>query len=165
MYNRFMNQQQQSRYLSFSGTVTNISDFGENGCSKLFEVQNSNQTVDFVVNPNTYFVNNEKIYVGMQIIGFYDANLPVILIYPPRYQAVVIGSTANQMIKVDRFNRNLISQDNTLKLNLSPATEIILTNGQDYTGSLENKDLIVVYTTSTRSIPAQTTPEQIIVIC
>lgn len=165
MYNCFMNQQQRSQYLSFSGIVTNISDFNENGCSKLFEVQNSNQTVNFVVNLNTYFVNNEKIYVGMQIIGFYDANVPVILIYPPQYQAVVIGSTANQMVKVDKFDENLVSQDNTLKLNLSPATEIILTNGQDYTGSLENKDLIVVYTTSTRSIPAQTTPEQIIVMC
>lgn len=165
MYNRFNNQIQRPQYLSFSGVVTNILNFGNDDCSKLIEVQNGGQRVNFVASPSTYFINHEKIYVGMQIIGFYNANAPTVLIYPPQYQAVVIGTNANRMIKVDKFDKNLVSQDNSLKLNLSPTTDIILTNGQNYNGSLENKYLIVVYTNSTRSIPAQTTPEQIIVMC
>ena len=52
-----------------------------------------------------------------------------------------------------------------LKLNISPNTLILLENGQAFTGKISNRNLIVVYGATTRSIPAQATPYKIIVMC
>ncbi|HWQ75786.1 MAG TPA: hypothetical protein VN441_10755, partial [Syntrophomonas sp.] len=59
----------------------------------------------------------------------------------------------------------LESSDGQLRLNLSPYTVIVLTNGQLFSRYPGNRDLIVIYGPSTRSIPAQTTPYRIIVLC
>ena len=157
---------------SFFGIVTKISDFftgseAQSGCYKLMTVQNSDgNTVNFVITPTTYFVDHVIISVGNPVIGFYDLNAPVPLIYPPQYQAVVMARlTQNQNIKVDFFNNQLISSDGTLKLIISPFTQIIQENGQVFTANPTNKNLIVVFGASTMSIPAQTVPYKIIVMC
>ena len=68
-------------------------------------------------------------------------------------------------VKVDWFGWNLVSSDRSLKINPSAETVIMTQNGLPYSGSLARKNLIVFYSASTRSIPAQTTPEEIIVLC
>ncbi len=104
--------------------------------------------------------------VGDRITGFYDANAPVPLIYPPQYRAIVMAKdNPYQNVKVDYFNSQLVSSDGMLKLNISPNTLILLENGQAFTGNLSNRNLIVVYGATTRSTPAQTTPYKIIVMC
>jgi hypothetical protein len=70
-----------------------------------------------------------------------------------------------QNVKADYFNSQLVSSDGALKLNIVPSTHIILKNDQPYNGSLMNRNLIVLYGASTKSIPAQTTPYKIIVWC
>jgi hypothetical protein len=157
---------------SFFGIVTMISDFwtgseAPSGCYKLMTVQNSDgNTVNFVITPITYFVDHAIISVGNPVIGFYDLNAPVPLIYPPQYRAVVMARlTQSQNVKVDFFNNQLISSDGTLKLIISPFTQIIQENGQVFTASPANKNLIVVFGASTKSIPAQTVPYKIIVMC
>lgn len=160
-------------FQSFNGIVTMISDFpiGQNaesaGCYKLFSVDNGyGNEVNFVVSPTTYFVDHVMIVVGDRITGFYDANAPVPLIYPPQYRALVIAKdNPYQNVKVDYFNSQLVSSDGSLKLNIAPNTLILLENGQAFIGSVANRNLIVVYGASTRSIPAQTTPYKIIVVC
>ncbi len=156
----------------FSGTVTSIVDFwagseAPSGCYKLMTVQHSNgDIVNFVVSPTTYFVDNVMIRVGDAVIGFYDLNAPAPLIYPPQYRAIVMAKVIqNQNIKVDFFNNLLISSDSTLKLIISPLTQIIQENGQAFTANLTNRNLIVVFGASTKSIPAQTVPYKIIVMC
>ncbi|HYK74711.1 MAG TPA: hypothetical protein VEV44_16575 [Pseudoneobacillus sp.] len=158
---------------SFQGTVTMISDFmistdnQDAGCYKLFSVDNGlGSTVNFVISPTTYFVNHELVTVGDRVTGYYDANAPVPLIYPPQYRAIVmVKETQYPFVKVDYFNNQLVSSDGTLKLNISPYTPILLQNGQHFTGNPSNQNLIVIYGTTTKSIPAQTTPYKIIVIC
>lgn len=157
---------------SFFGTVTAINDFwtgseAPSACYKLMTVQHSNgNIVNFVVSPTTYFVDNVMIRVGDTVIGFYDLNAPVPLIYPPQYRAIVMAKLIeNTNVKVDFFNNQLISSDGTLKLIISPLTQIIQENGQSYTASPVNRNLIVVFGTSTKSIPAQTVPYKIIVMC
>ena len=157
---------------SFSGVVTAISEFptgagAPTGCYKLMSVQSTDgSTVNFVITPTTYFVDHVMINLGDPVIGFYNANAPVPLIYPPQYQAVVIARiTQNQNIKVDFFNSQLVSSDGTLRLNIGPFTQIIQENGQAFTGSPANKNLVVLYVTVTMSIPAQTVPFRIIVLC
>ncbi len=160
-------------FLSFSGTVTSISDFpigqnaGSEGCYTLFTVDNGyGNIVNFVVSPTTYFVDQSIVAVGDRVTGFYDANAPVPLIYPPQYRALVMAKDhPYQNVKVDYFNRQLISSDGMLQLNLSPNTPIVLQNGQAFRGDPANRNLIVVYGATTRSIPAQTTPYKIIVLC
>ena len=162
-----------TNFYSFHGTVTEIVDFltGQNiereGCTQLFTVKNEmGAIVNFVVSPSTYFVDHEMVAVGDRVTGYYDGDAPAILIYPPQYPALVmLKDNSNQNVKVDYFNNQLVSSDGQLHLNLSPYTQIILTNGQRFSRYPANRDLIVFYGPSTRSIPAQTTPYRIIVLC
>lgn len=159
-------------YGSFSGIITRIDDFGSgshemSGCNKLMIVRNGDgSTVNFVVTPTTYFVDHVMMNKGDRATGFYDTDAPVILIYPPQYQAIVMARLARgQNVAVDYFNEQLVSTNGNLKLNIAPGTKITLENGQSFTGSLANRYLIVMYGPTTRSIPAQTTPYSIVVMC
>lgn len=161
------------KFAAFNGTVTRIEDFypvqddASAGCYKLMSLENVVMgPVNFVISPGTYFVNHEVIDVGDEVTGFYDANAPTILIYPPQYPAIVMAkNTLAQNVTVDYFNDQLISSDGNLKLNIAPYTEIILTNDQIFNRYPGNRSLIVVYGPTTFSIPAQTTPYKIIVLC
>jgi hypothetical protein len=158
---------------SFRGSVTQMNEFmiGQNGegegCYKLMTVEDgADGIVNFVVSPSTYFVNHEIVRLGDRITGYYDGDAPVPLIYPPQYRALVIVKENNyHNVKVDFFNNQLVSSDGQLKLNLSPYTPISLTNGQPFSKNPANRNLIVIYGPTTRSIPAQTTPYKIIIWC
>lgn len=158
-------------FSSYTGVVTQIDDFltgtESSGCYKLVTVQNmEGNTVNSVVTPYTYFVDQAMVSTGDPVIGFYDADLPVPLIYPPQYRAVVMArAEPARNVKVDFFDSRLLSSDGMLQLNIAPYTLVILENEQFFTGSPANRNLIVVYGASTRSIPAQTTPYEIIVMC
>jgi hypothetical protein len=162
-----------TNFYSFHGTVTMISDFftsqnGEDeGCNKLISVVNgSGALVNFVVSPSTYFVDHVMVAVGDRVTGYYDGNAPALLIYPPQYQALaMVKDSPYQNVKVDYFNSELESSDGQLQLNISPSTQIVLTNGQLFSRTPANRDLIVIYGPSTFSIPAITTPYKIIVLC
>jgi hypothetical protein len=150
-----------------------ISDFftGQNGegegCYKLISVDNGlGGIVNFVVSPTTYFVDHVMVSAGDIVTGYYDRDAPTILIYPPQYQAlVIVRDNPNQNVKVDYFNSQLVSSDGQLRLNISPSTRILLTNGQRFTRNPANRDLIVIFGSTTHSIPSQTTPYRIIVLC
>lgn len=158
-------------FQSISGIIIGISDLftvpEKMGCYKLISVQKMDgEIVNFVVSPETYFVNHVMVRTGDMVTGFYDANAPQPLIYPPQYQAVVMTRVGPyQNVKVDYFNQSLVSSDGLLKLNIAPTTQIVLENGQAFTGNLACRYLIVIYGPTTRSIPAQTLPKQIIVLC
>lgn len=160
-------------FKSFHGTITKISDYTigatdkSGGCYKLMSMEDvQGSVVNFVISPSTYFVDQAIVAVGDQVTGYYDGNLPVILIYPPQYQAlVIVKESPYQNVKVDYFNDQFISRDGQLKLNISPYTQILLTNGQPFLSTLANRNLIVLYGPTTKSIPAQTTPFKIIVLC
>ncbi|MTT31774.1 hypothetical protein GMB86_07070 [Terrilactibacillus sp. BCM23-1] len=161
------------RFMSFSGYVTMIRDFpittNDEGsdCYKMISVDNGyGKVVNFIAGPTTYFVDHAMITVGDAITGFYDGDAIVPLIYPPQYQAIVITKNRPyQNVKVDFFDSQLVSRDGHLKLNLSPFTQVLLVNGQAFTKNPANRNLIVTYGPTSRSIPPQTTPYKIIVIC
>ena len=161
------------RFLSFEGFITNIDDFWINandeslGCYKVMSVEDGyGAIVNFVVTPTTYFVDHVMVRVGDRVTGFYDGDAPVPMIYPPQYRAIVMTrNSPYQNVKVDFFNSELVSSDNQLKLNIAPYTIMVLENGQAFSRNPANRNLIVVYGATTRSIPAQTTPYKIIVMC
>jgi hypothetical protein len=161
------------RFSSFSGTVTMIqdhlvsSDQELTGCFKLISLLGGDgSTVNFVISPTTYFLDSVMVSIGDRVTGYYDVNVPVPLIYPPQYQALImVKENPYQNVKVDYFNNQFVSSDGQLQLNISSYTPILLQNHQTFTLSPANRNLLVVYGPATFSIPAQTTPYKIIVIC
>jgi hypothetical protein len=161
------------KFQSFHGMITMINDFWINstgeglGCYKLMSVENGNgNLVNFVVTPTTYFVDHVMVAPGNMVTGFYDANAAAVLIFPPQFRAIVMArDTPYQNVKVDYFNSQLISSDNNLRLNIAPRTQIVLENGQAFNNNPANRNLIVIYGATTKSIPAQTTPYKIVVRC
>ncbi|MCX7748019.1 MAG: copper amine oxidase N-terminal domain-containing protein [Clostridia bacterium] len=156
----------QSYFNSFTGTVKKITDFDGVKGSKFVLVENEKGgEANIIVSKDTYIVNDAEIAVGSVITGFYDANAPILMIYPPQYNAeVVCVEMKDKNVKVDVFNKDLVSADQTLKLNISDETEIILQDGKAFNGKLADKKLVVIYGVSTKSIPAQTAPEKIVVL-
>lgn len=138
-------------------------------CSLLFSVMSQEMgPVNFMVTPRTYVLEQETLKPGDSIIAFYDTMAPVPLIYPPQYTAVLmIENDDNGFAALDYFGEDLINTEQTLKLNLPnrAAKNILLANGQTFWGNPGGHYLLVIYTSSTRSIPAITTPEKIIVFC
>lgn len=159
-------------FQSFTGRIIKIEDFNNSldmnsGCTKRITLQDqSGSVVNFIVTPSTYFVDHVMVSEGDVATGFYDTRVPIILIYPPQYRAVVMTRfTARQNVKVDFFDDQLLSSDGMLRLNLTPSTPILLENNQMFTQNPGNHNLIVIYGPTTRSIPAQTMPYKIIVLC
>lgn len=160
-------------FQSFYGIVTMIDDFAvdetgqSQGCYKLMSIQDKNGSIiNFVISPSTYFVDHEIIQTGDMITGFYDANAPVPLIFPPQFRAIVVArDVPYRNVEVSYFNSQLVNANNTLKLNIGPFTQILLENGQPFTKNPKRHNLIVTYGPTTRSIPAQTVPYKIIVMC
>ncbi|GFP76498.1 hypothetical protein [Clostridium fungisolvens] len=166
-------RQETPKFASFSGIVRRIEDFypapndPSVSCYYLMSLESKEHgPLNFVISPGTYFVDHEIVEVGDDVTGFYDATKPAILIYPPQFPAIVMTKNSSQQnVTVDYFNNDLISSDGMLKLNISPSTEVFLTNDQPFERPLENRNLVVIFGPTTKSIPAQTTPYRIIVLC
>lgn len=161
------------KFSSIYGTVTMIQDYSVGsdeeltGCYKLMSLLREDGTItNFVISPTTYFLDRVMVSIGDRVTGFYDVNVPVILIYPPQYQAlIIVKDNPYQNVKVDYFDNQLVSSDGQLQLNISNYTSILLPNDQPFTLNTANRNLLVVYGPTTMSIPAQTTPYKIIVLC
>lgn len=156
----------QNQFLSFTGAVKEINDYTAIEGSKIVFVESEEGGIaNLIISKDTYIVGNEEIAIGDTVTGYYDANAPMIMIYPPQYNIEVVNiENQDQNVKFDKFDENLISSDNSLKLNVYEDTEIISQDGKAYEGEITDKNLVVIYGVSTRSIPAQTTPFKIIVI-
>lgn len=134
------------KFNSFHGTVTMISDFniGQNGegegCYKIITLENRlGALVNFVVSPTTFFVDHTVVAVGNSVTGYFDGNAPTLLIYPPQYPSLImVKDSPYQNVKVDYFNSQLESSDGRLRLNISPYSQIVLTNGQPFTRNPAN---------------------------
>lgn len=156
-------------FLSEAGTVTGISKkTGDNSTTVTLE-DGKGSITNFVIAQNAYSVtgtNADSIKKGDRFIGYYDTTLPVLTIYPPQYRAVVYGVNLPEAksVKVDLFNDNLISSDNQLKLIIHNSVPIYSEDGNKYAGDIKGKELVVLYSASTRSIPAQTVPEKVVVL-
>ncbi len=149
-----------------NGVIQRINSFNNNCCMLEVTIRNSDGITNFIVSPDTYVINEVRLRAGMNVTAFYDASLPIPLIFPPQYQAIFIGRrNPTENIYAGEFDGNLEALDGALKLNIGRSTEIVTSNGQPFDCSLEGQMLIVYYSATTRSIPPQTTPRKIIVIC
>lgn len=158
-------------FAAFRGVVTDVRSAGGNpeqgGCLLIYRLENEEGSLaEFLITPDTYFLHQVRVELGMSVVGFYDVNAPMVLSFPPRYRPMIVALDDHKYnIKVDTFDERLLSADGELMLHIGPDTEIRMENGQDFIGDLPGKLLMVLYGVTTRSIPAQTTPEEIIVFC
>ena len=149
-----------------NGTVQTITPFEDDCCRQMISVRDPNGISNFVISPDTYIAGEARLRPGTTVTAFYDASLPIPLIYPPQYQAVIITRrNPRESIYAGFFDENLTAEDHVLRLNISSSTEVVTSNGQQYPCSPAGQFLIVYYTTTTRSIPPQTTPRRVIVMC
>lgn len=149
-----------------SGVVQQVQPVMNECCQQMITIQNYEGIYNFIISPDTYVVDMVNMRAGITVTAFYDAGLPVPLIYPPQYRAVIIGrSHANETMMVSYFDENLLAADESLRLNISRATEVLTSNGQEFLCPAGDNVLIVYYAVTTKSIPPQTTPRKIIVMC
>ncbi|NMA61065.1 MAG: hypothetical protein GX956_04170 [Firmicutes bacterium] len=160
-------------YLSFAGTITDIR--GDEG-QRAILVQDENNADNSIVfnlsdnvlllDANSREVLKDGFAVGQEITAYYPENTPMALSLPPitTPKVIVLNSeVVPGFIHVATFDETLTSSDGQLKLNISTKTKVTDGEGNPVT-TLANRELVVFYTISTRSIPAQTTPERIFVI-
>lgn len=163
--------QQRPTFLSFTGVITSISPMESMGrydsCSHMVTVENeAGNVVNFQMSSQTYVVDYVTLYESLPVTVFYNGNAAAPLIYPPQYIADVIApQMEDQMVFVGWFNNVLMSSDQSLRLNLAPATTVVTENNQAFMGNPGGHVLVVLYSQATRSIPAQTTPEKVVVLC
>ncbi len=137
------------------------------GCTLFLSVVSEDQgQVNILLPATSYVLNGRPFQVGDRATFFYDSMAPVPLIYPPQYQAVAAAYTPHGLnAYLDVFDAMLTSSDRNLILNMSGNIPMTLPNGQTFRGDLAGKLLMVIYGATTRSIPAQTMPRQVVAFC
>lgn len=96
---------------------------------------------------------------------------PRLAIYPETYTAkIIVIAEESSMAVADTFKKSetlgeFVNSNNTLALNIAKETVIVNEKGEKIeNANLDNSDLLVFYSMATFSIPAQTTPEKIVVL-
>ena len=106
---------------------------------------------------------------GMEIAVIYSANSPMGMSLPPylgSVTAVVANADADNMM-VGHFGDDLTDETNKLQLNISDETRILNMEGAKIklsAADVKNRDALVFYDVTTRSIPAQTTPSLVLLL-
>ena len=108
--------------------------------------------------------SSNEISEGDTVTALYTSNTPMALSDPPQINPLmIILHDSDNNVKIDHFDKDLLSSDKKLQLVLSEDTVLEafktkqIVNAQD----LEDRDLIVIYGATTRSLPAQTVPSGI----
>ncbi len=163
-------------YMSFEGVVKEIKQLEEYVYVSLADGNTDEIIGVFSLSEETMIVDqatgetikSSELKEGQKLTGYCRKDMPMILIYPPRISpelVVVKDEEEKSFVKHSNFNDELVSADNSLKLNISEDTVITNQLGEEYEAEqLYNEDLVVFYTVTTRSIPAQTNPSKIIVL-
>lgn len=117
---------------------------------------------------NKKIVDGKDLKKGMTVTTYNHKNTPVTLSIPAQSVPSVIVINQDEdtgFIDVDKFDEELVNTENTLKVILSEETIMIDQAGKEVKeDDLKNRDLIVFYSASTKSIPAQVVAEKIILI-
>ena len=162
-------------YLSFNGIIKEVLDHKELPSLIVENKDNPDNVIVFHIPEQVILLDQEKqefieansFKAGQEITAYYPGNTPMALSMPPQLTPKVIVANSKEYsgsIHVDRFNDDLVSTDGFLKIKLNSEVKIINQDGKETSEDLRNKDLVVFYGAATRSIPAQTTPDKIIVL-
>lgn len=153
-------------FIPVSGVIENVTSDPSDCCRFTVTLRSQDIITNIIITADTYVIKEIRLRRGLYVTAFYDSSVPVPLIYPAQYEAVVIGQhRPNEFMAFGYYDENLTAADNSLQLNLGITTSITTCNGQTYACSPAGKLLIVYYSVTTFSLPPQTTPHKIIVMC
>ncbi|MGY4797376.1 stalk domain-containing protein [Lysinibacillus fusiformis] len=150
------------------GTVEDVR-VGEN--ITYYTVKEGEQTNVLEITKDTLVFDNTgkkvELQKGDKVLAYTFANKPQKYIYPPQFnpEVVIVESEEVGFVEVDYFFEDLTNTYDILKLNIGKDTELLDVKGEKVEAKdLAEKHLVVFYTASTKSIPAQTTPSKVIVL-
>ncbi|KAB8128858.1 copper amine oxidase N-terminal domain-containing protein [Gracilibacillus oryzae] len=161
-------EENQPVFIKTTGTVESVEERGDVSYYSVREGENVHTlaiTADTPVYDNTG--KKAELKKGDKVVAHTYSNKPSILIFPPQYspEAVIVKTEEMGTAAVGSFDENLLDENLSLKLNISEETELLSVSGKEVEKTdLAEKDLLVFYTFTTRSIPAQTTPQKVIVL-
>ncbi|MBM6829566.1 hypothetical protein H9X85_07800 [Anaerotignum lactatifermentans] len=165
----------EAAYLTNSGKIVEISDTQDG--NKVITIDNENGGLRFVVSPTTTIADRktgsiitaDQLTDGMEVAVVYGANSPMGMSMPPYLGSVsaVVANADQGFICVGLFNEDLVNTADMLQLNVDASTTILTTLGTRSILSaddIKNKNAVVFYDVTTRSIPAQTTPSFVLLL-
>lgn len=155
----------------FNNTHGTVEKVDASGNITYFTVKDGDQTNILEITKDTLVFDNTgkkvELKEGDKVVAYTFANKPQKLIYPPQFDpdVVIVETEEVGFVEVDYFFENLTNTYDVLKLNIGENTELLNEKGEKVAAKdLAEKHLVVFYTASTRSIPAQTTPSKVIVL-
>ncbi|MBU5255406.1 copper amine oxidase N-terminal domain-containing protein [Tissierella praeacuta] len=164
-------------YIKYEGKIVEVNDNGKNLSVLVKDKEDEpyngmlfhiNEDVILLNNKSKEFITKDTLKKGMKVSAYYHKNTIMAMSMPPQLgpDIIVIDESEEPIFThVSGFNKEFISSDGMLKINPSENTVIVDKDGKKIEKeNIINRDLIVFYTISTKSIPAQTTPEKIIVM-
>lgn len=156
--NKIVVEQTENKYISFTGQVTEAAD-------NIITVKENDNAIMFhlgtmiIGTKDGQIMEAKDIKAGDKITAVYTTNTPMALSYPGQMTPnIILVQNSDNSIKVDKFNEDMVSSDGSLKLITDDNTklEAYKTKQVITQKDLKNKDLLVIYGATTRSIPAQT---------
>lgn len=156
--NKIVVEQTENKYISFTGQVTEAAD-------NIITVKENDNAIMFhlgtmiIGTKDGQIMEAKDINAGDKITAVYTTNTPMALSYPGQMTPnIILVHNSDNSIKVDKFNEDMVSSDGSLKLITDDNTklEAYKTKQVITQKDLKNKDLLVIYGATTRSIPAQT---------
>lgn len=171
-----MEEMAQADYISKEGIVASVEKHEDYYTIEVKNLEGDEIEMIYNVSPDTYTISQtengvvslSEIKEGMRIAAVLSKNAPMTMSLPAQASDVtafvILGEGS---VNVSQFNNELINAENTLQLNISEETNILNINGTRMILSAEdikNENCIVLYTMATRSIPAQTVPETVVIL-
>ena len=164
-------------FISFEGIVKEITEDGEN-LRVLVTKEDKEESLLLNIGERVLVVGVEEqnilskddVKLNAKVSAVYHKNTPMGLSYPGFLtpDVLVIKSDKEDnpgTVFVEYFDKDLISADNELKLNVSDETTIMDKNGNALTkDAIYKRDLVVFYSIIMPSLPAQTNPLKVIVL-
>lgn len=160
--------QVQPTFIKINGTIESIEVRDH---ATYYTTKDGENTNIFAVNKDTLIFDNTgkevELKKGDKVTAYNEANKPMILIYPPQYspEVIIVETEATSSVAVGAFDKDLLSEEYSLKLNVSEETKIFTASGEKgKVADLAEQQLLVFYTITTMSIPAQTPPTKVIIL-
>lgn len=161
-------EQVQPTFIKITGTIENV-EVRDN--ATYYTTKEGENTNVFVVNKDTLIFDNTgkevKLQKGDKVTAYNYANKPMLMIYPPQYnpEVVILETEVMGSVAVGTFDKDLLNEEYSLKLNVGEETDVSSASGKEVTvADLPEQNLLVFYTITTMSIPAQTPPSKVIVL-
>lgn len=161
-------------FVRATGVITNIENTdndvmvtveNEEGLITIFRIQDKTLLFN---SATTEEIQPADLKKNLKVEAYYDKNKPMILIYPAQITPelfFVMDEQKPGSVKVGKFDDDFLSLDKELKLNIGEETTLLNQQGEKIgMADLKDKELVVFYSITTKSLPPQTPPTKIIAL-